>query len=213
MPGDHARAAVFGEAPVARADDENAGQGAGAAAAMHDGGAGEVHKAEALQPAARATDSVGAGEAAPGPVAGERVDDAGEEAGIDEVADEFGALGHGAGDDGASGAGEDDLEEPKAPKRAVLGEVGEPEAVGADPAPGAAAEHEAEAEEHENDDGDGEVQEVFHDDVDAVFGPGEAQFEKAEAGLHEENERAGEDDPDEVHAGLRGAAGFIRGRR
>lgn len=100
-------------------DDDDASEGAG----VDDARAREVDEAHVFEPAFGSADAERASKAAPSPVTAERIHDGSEQRGIDEVADEFRALGHRAADDGADGVGEDDLEEPKGPQLVIRGRL------------------------------------------------------------------------------------------
>ena len=78
-------------------------------------------EAKSLQPA-RATTEIRlktAAQAAPGPVAENRIHQPGKQRGVNHVAHELGALRHRARGDGARSPGEHHLEEPEGPQRAV----------------------------------------------------------------------------------------------
>ncbi len=53
----------------------------------------------------------------PGPVADDRIDEAGHREAVEQVADKAGAADHGAGGDGGTGVGEGELEEPEGQER------------------------------------------------------------------------------------------------
>ena len=191
MAGDRGDCAVGGVLADAGSEQEGAGESGPGADAVDEGGAGVVHEAEVAEPAA-----------APAPVDHDRVDQAGDEDGVEEVGGEFGALGECAGDDGGGGGGEGPLEEEDGRLGDAVG-FGEPaesgeERVAADKAALAGAEGEAEADGPPDNAAEGGVEHVLHEDVGGVFDADEAGLEQAEAGLHEEDQNAGDHVPDRV---------------
>jgi hypothetical protein len=79
------------------------------------------------------------------------------------------------------------------------------EAGGPHPPTSAASEHEAEADHPEDNSGETKVGEVLDRDVDAVLRTREASFEAQESGLHQEDEPAADEDPQDIQARLRTA--------
>ena len=135
-------------------------------------------------------------------MAGNGVDQGGDDEAQEKVGDELGAFGDGAGNDSDGGGGEDALEEPVGVGPQAIrvggGGFGEAEVGEADEAADVGAEHEGVAEQEERDGAAGEVEHVLHEDVAGVFGAGESGFDHGEAGLHEHDEHAGEQGPNGV---------------
>ena len=119
----HGAAAVaLEDAAEPRTERNGAGQRDRAADGVHDGGAGEVAERERLhdrQPAVRS----------PGPVADDRIDEAGDADAVEDVADEAAAADHGARRDRRARVGEGELEDPERQQRNAGGAVGVGEAL------------------------------------------------------------------------------------
>ena len=92
------------------------------------------------------------------------------------------------------GGGEDHLEHPEGqdPGVPVGGEVAEEEAGGAEPARLADPEHQAEADGPVEYGTHGKIHEVFHNDIDGVFGARKAGLDHGKAGLHKEHQCRGD---------------------
>ena len=144
---------------------------------MDDGRPGEVDEPQLGQPAL----------GVPHPARLNGVHHGGDNGGVDAVAGELGAFGHGAGHDGGGGGAEHQLEEEVRPVEAV--KVSEhlifrhtDEAKEIVP-----AVHDAIAQGYEHHGADAEVHQVFHDDVARVLCPCEARLYGGKATLHEEH--------------------------
>ena len=111
-----AAAVALEDAAEARTEGDGAGQRDRAADGVHDGRAGEVVERHAIdrQPAVRT----------PGPVADDRVDEAGDADAVEDVADEAAAADHRARGDRRAGVGEGELEHPEREQRHAGGAVG-----------------------------------------------------------------------------------------
>src|SRR5207302_9571066 len=200
-------------------EQEQAREAGGGAGQVDDSRAGEVLGADRRhQPAA--TEEL---------VRDERVDEAREGDGEEDVDDELRALDHRAPDDGQGDGAEDELEEELrrrrggAPgqRRQVHGEArveagGEP-AAAEQPEGAPTAEGEAEAHRPVDDRGDREVGDHLGHHRPDVLHPAEPDFEHCEAGLHEHDQHGGDDHPDgvarDVGGGGRRRVGRKGGRR
>ena len=177
MAGDGPGLAVLAVFADAGAQDGRAHGGGDAAHHMHRGAAGKIMEAQVRQPAA-----------APDPVAGDGVDDEGNEGAVYTVGLEVGALGHGAGNDSGGCGAEDGLEDHIAPHRQRTEIVIAPDqGIKAADEGSRAAEHDAEAHQPVDGRADAEVHQVLHQDVAGVFGPGQTRFTQGKARLHEKH--------------------------
>jgi hypothetical protein len=88
VPADRIGRAILIESSETWTEHPSSDEGRDAAHRVDDRGAGEVVKTEARQPAAT-----------PDPVADDGVDESRDEEGVGQVRNEFGALGHGTGND------------------------------------------------------------------------------------------------------------------
>ena len=129
----------------------------------------------------------------------DRVHEAGEEGGVDEVRDELRALGDGARRDPGGGDGEGPLEEEEVVVEADLGKSLEAEEVLADEAVGRGPVREGEAEEVVEERAGGGVEHVGEHDVHGVLGADGARAEHGEPELHGEDEVRREEQVRRVH--------------
>jgi len=110
-----------------------------------------------------------------------------------------GALGDRAADDGRRRCGEHHLIEEEG--EAAATEALQEEVAGAEPAARIEAEQKAVADRPEHRGAEAHVQEVLHQHVHVVLGARQPAFEKGEPGLHEEHERAGQAQNDDIDQG------------
>ena len=174
------------------AEHGRADAGADAADHMYCRGTGKIMESQLTQPAA-----------APDPVPGDGVDKQGNTGRVNAVSAEFGALCHGAGNDGGRGRAEYGLENGKRPQRnagrgnkaVILGDAG------IQPAHDRAsrAEHNAEAEQPEAWRANAEVHQILHQDVAGVLRPREAGLAQGKARLHEEDHCSAQQYPNGVY--------------
>ncbi len=171
------------------------------------GGTGKIDETQLFQPAAAVE------EPAPGPAAEDGVDEGADDDTVDQIAGEFGPFGHGAGDDGGGRGGKDHLEHPEGQHPGVTAgfEVAQEKSRGAEPAGGGGPEHEPETDGPEGDAADGKIHQVFHHDVDGVFGPGKTGFHHGKAGLHEKDQGGGHQGPHIIGVGLHQIDGRVVG--
>eukprot|EP00968_Pinguiococcus_pyrenoidosus_P028932 scaffold8200_cov277-Pinguiococcus_pyrenoidosus.AAC.3 len=208
-------AAVRQEAPVARAQDDGAHEARQAAGHVHHAGAGEVDEA-AVQEQVVGVPEGGELAVTPAHAHHHGVHEAREQHGVDHVRAELDTLGDGAGHDGGGGAGEGELEEPVGVRGAVVGR-GEEAVVGqrravltAELGAVRVREGDAVAEHIPRDGGHAGVAHVLQEDVLGVPLRHGAHLEHGEAGLHEEDQRSAEDQPEGVTVGgeLRKVGGY-----
>mmetsp|Transcript_15216 Transcript_15216/g.20770 ORF Transcript_15216/g.20770 Transcript_15216/m.20770 type:complete len:234 (-) Transcript_15216:124-825(-) len=158
---------------------------------------------------------VGAEEAilTPYRVHNDRVDEAGEERGVEEVGGHLAALRQRPGDDGGGGGSEGELEEPKG----VIVHVHQEEVAGPDEGGRTAvlvpAEGEGVADGVEAQRGPAGVEEVFEHRVLNVLNADGAGAQHGEACLHEEDQRGGENQVELVDAEVRHPLLLVRGVR
>ena len=132
----------------------------------------------------------------PDPVRDDRVDEAGEEGGVDKVGDELGPLGDGAGGDARSRDREGPLIEEKGVVEAGRGrgDLVEAEEVAANEPVRGGAKGEGEAEEVVRDAPRRGIEHVGEHDVHRVLGAHGAGAEHRESELHGEDEVSGEEE-------------------
>mmetsp|Transcript_2411 Transcript_2411/g.8100 ORF Transcript_2411/g.8100 Transcript_2411/m.8100 type:complete len:536 (+) Transcript_2411:109-1716(+) len=163
--------------------------------------------------------------AGPDPVHHDGVDEPGDEDGVDDVPEEGAPLGDGAGHDGGRGCGEGPLEEPPREghdfgldgpfwgdvqarvRLRVAGSVpldeeeavrpDEPVGLAAAVVPAAVREGEPEGPPHEG--ACGEVHDVLDHQILRVLGSNGSHLEHGEAGLHDEDQERGKQEPQVVH--------------
>jgi hypothetical protein len=133
----------------------------------------------------------------------DRVDDDPDAGAGEQVGQEAGALDHRTRDDGGGHRREHELEQQLGLDGNLRGGQGAERVAVAEPAAGpeegvAVAEHDREAGGVEHDGDDDEVHQVLHEDVADVLGRGDARLDQGEPGLHEEDERGADEDPDGV---------------
>ena len=129
--------------------------------------------------------------AAPDPMAGDRIDDQADDAGIETIGRKFCAFRHGARNDRRSRCTEDRLENQIRVKRHAFRQDGRVIAAGQEIKPAdefaRPGKHNAEADQPEDGCADTEIHQVFHDDIPGVFGACEAGFDHGKTCLHEED--------------------------
>ena len=204
-----------------RPQDHRAGQCTPAADRMDDAGAREVDVAHTQAEAAELAEEA----AAPRPRGVHRIEQGRDEQAVDDERLEPEPFGHGPGRDGRRRVHEHELEQEEGDHPDVVGGATEHEARAAGKPPlGAAqadrehlvkrlesaevghpdgaqaAEGEPEADEEEAHDADGVDHEVHAHRVHRVLGPGEARLDQREAGLHEHDQEARDEQPREVDA-------------
>ncbi|MPM53277.1 hypothetical protein SDC9_100044 [bioreactor metagenome] len=161
---------------------------------MYGGGTREV--VEAVCPKARQK-SVGRAQraepaAAPDPMAGNGIDEQGNDDGVDKIALKFCPLRHGSGDDGGGGGAENRLEDEKGPVRVRhRGHRGGAHHAGNQ----LRAVHDAKADQPVDDGAADEIHQILHADVACVFCSGKAGLHHGEARLHEKDQRGPQQDP------------------
>ena len=132
--------------------------------------------------------------AAPGPVAGNRINEHADKDSIDQIHGELGTFCHGTGHDGGRRGAEYSLENQEAfdgqsvvddfVHRLQVEKMG-----GAHKT--AYAEHQPEADEPEQDGAEHEVYQIFHQHVGRVLGTDEPGFYQGKSRLHEEYQHGG----------------------
>ena len=167
------------------AEHQHAREGGKATSHVDDTRPGEVGEAEVAQPPV----------AAPHPVGDDRVDEAGDERGVEQVGRELRAFRHRPRDDRGRGGCEHHLEEPL---DRPVGVVEEELAVADEPLDRSAPICQAEPDRPVHEGAGGEVHHVLHDDVGGVLRPGEAGLHEGEPCLHEHDEDPGQHHPDGV---------------
>ena len=152
-------------------------EGAHAANQMDAGGTGEIMESHFRKPAA-----------APDPMAGNGVNQKGDDHGINAVGGELRPFRHGAGHDGGGGGAEHGLEEEvrHGGIACIIGhlEMGDEKIRRTDNAADVRAEHEAEAKEPEHHGAQGKVHEILHDDVACVLRTGQSSLHHGKPRLH-----------------------------
>ncbi len=148
----------------------------------------------------RAFFSVAEPASAPSPVTRDRVDENGDENGVNQVHGELSALCHRTRYDCCGSGAEDSLEDKEAFFGQAVGVVEHAieEVRHADET--TVTEHQTEAYEPEKERAEGEVDEVLHQYVSGVLRAGETCLDHCETRLHEEDEHSGEQHPDGVDA-------------
>ena len=114
-----------------------------------------------------------------------------------QIAQESGALRHGAGHDGGGGGTEHQVKEPRrqgrnrcpAQRLVQITRIRRNEEAGESQEGVAVAEHDAETQDPEAQGGHGEVPDVLHHDVGDILGAGKPALDHGKARLHEENQR------------------------
>ena len=205
--GRHWAAAVALELPSeAGPQDDAAGEGDDAADGVHDGRPGEVSEDdpagvvhEVAEPAHRVAQPASR---APHPVTEDRVDQAGHEDAVEDVALEAGATNECARRDRRGRISERELEEEEGEerhRRRLVGRSGgmEEEVLVPDAAV-ARPELEREADRPVQDAAHARVEHARQQHVHRFSRAGEPRFEGHEAGLHEEDEERGDEDPHRV---------------
>ena len=143
--------------------------------------------------------------AAPDPVTGYRINNETDQKTVDTVGDELGTFCHGTGDDGSRGSTEYSLEDEECPERnAIRKHCASIVCLCCDSADFteetvSCTEHDTETNQPEDRGTDTEVHQVFHNDVTCVFCSCESCFDHCESGLHEEDQRCTEKNPDCVY--------------
>ena len=116
----------------------------------------------------------------PGPVADDRIDEAGDREAVEQIADETGAADHRAGSDRGAGIGEGELEEPERQERDARGFIRRRRAVQEEPVQPdeavAMAEHERESEGVKEDAAKARVDNALHQHVDGFARAAEARL-------------------------------------
>mmetsp|Transcript_54471 Transcript_54471/g.133147 ORF Transcript_54471/g.133147 Transcript_54471/m.133147 type:complete len:356 (-) Transcript_54471:181-1248(-) len=202
------------EAPLARPERDRAHKPRPATDSVHDARASEIDHAIGLRVVAkdgtcvtvriRASTPSREPSCAPHPVHDDGVDEGGDEDGVDEVGRDLAALRHAARHDRGGSSSESPLKEercpsvlpPRAPRPVIdlrQGKVGL-----SNHATGRLAVGEAVANEPEHDGCARGIEDVLEEDVDHVLAGDGARLEHAEAGLHEEDERAAQHQPQQV---------------
>src|SRR6185369_9288553 len=132
---------------------------------------------------------------APGPVADDRVDKAGDGDAIYQIANETGTADHRARRDGRAGIGKSKLEEPERQERHAAGFIRRRHTVQEEPVVPdesiAVAEHEGETKGVEKDTAQAGIDDAFHQNVDGLARAAEPGLQHGEADLHTENEERG----------------------
>ncbi|BAS90025.1 Os04g0509500, partial [Oryza sativa Japonica Group] len=193
------RSAGVVEPPDAGALDERAPEPGDTADHVDDAGAGEVDDTGAEQQRSGRAGGRGPPIGGPDPVGHHRVDEPGEEGGVDEVGDELRPLGDGARRDPGGGDGEGPLEEEEVVVEPGLRHVLEAEELLPDEAVGRRAEGEGEAEEVVEERPGRGVEHVGEHDVHRVLGPHRPGAEHREPELHGEHEVRREEQVRRVH--------------
>ena len=151
-----------------------ANEGGDAADHVNRAGTGEIMEAKAGKPAA-----------APDPVGLNGVNQCGNDAGIDAVGQELGALSHSTGNDGRGGGAEHQVEYEAGEIEAFVGSE-QVEAGFSDETEQILTHQQAETDQDEYNRADTEVHQVLHDDIAGIFGSGKAGFHHCKASLHPE---------------------------
>ena len=143
-------------------------------------------------------------EASPGPTAEYWINQGGEHSAVKQIGDEFGALGHGAGDNGGSGGSEYHLEHPEGENPGVTArsEITQEKTGGSKPAGAGGTEHQAEADGPIKDGPHGEIHQVLHYDVDRILGASKAGLNHCKSSLHEKDQGCGHQGPNIISMSL-----------
>ena len=137
----------------------------------------------------------------------DRVDKPGDQKADDQIRSEPDSLGNRTRDDRRRRATENQLKHEKRqhPRSGIItdAEVGTP-----DQSPVTGTKHQRESETPVGDGGDAEVDQVLDRDVGAVFGAGQAAFQKTEASLHGHDKCGAHQHPGDVAQFVRGVHGL-----
>ncbi len=157
--------------------------------------------------------------AAPYPVAIHRIDEGRDDERVDQVRLELETLGHRSGHDRGGRGSKDHLEHEVAIHGDVVSVTAERELTPADEARLVRTVHECPPDREVGERPHGHVEQILHHQVVRVLGPAEAGFHHREPCLHEEDQEAGHQHPDErrrrcrICCKSRGSCGITGGER
>ena len=188
----------FGVFAQAGPQYDGAGQGGPSADRVNHGGTCEIYKSKTFQPA------LAVEQAAPGPAAENRVDDGAEHDTVNQVAGKLGPFCHGPGNNGCGRGAKHHLKHPESQDPGITADfkIGQKETGGAEPAGRCATEHKSETDGPECQGSHGKIHQVFHHNIDGIFGPGKSGFHHGKTGLHEKNQGRGYQRPNIIGMGL-----------
>ena len=190
--------AVFAVFAQPRTQYDGTGQSGPSADGVNNGGTCKIDKTQTFKPALTVE------QAAPGPAAKHRVNDRAQSGTVDQVTGEFRSFRHSSGNNRCGGGAKYDLEHPKGQYPGITADfkVGQKKAGGAEPSGGCCTEHNPEPDGPEGQRSHGKIHQVFHHDVDGVFGPGKPGFHHGKSGLHEKHQGGRHQGPDIIGMGL-----------